>query len=301
MEKQESKEYRDNLVTKLKGARELDKDIAQQYKEKAEQSAEYKDAREEKIKSVNEGKISEEEKQKEAKINALKAEIAQMDIKNEIDKSKDNLDNMGELEGVIFIKIKRLIESSEKDEDKKAFLEVFNEFEKRKEALSNFRKEYVKADFVTRYPRLGPPTRENMVKNKFYKKWFINDDNKLHEHMGWQKFLEEGEKWEGSMGWPAISLDKLTTEQKEKLFNAFLKNKNIKNHEDLLEDYNKNIKGFFGKKATLENEHKILYPTEVEGLYFASRSNKNIKEEDICELKLSMGDRFIDETFEEKI
>ncbi len=63
----------------------------------------------------------------------------------------------------------------------------------------------------------------------------------------------------------------------------------------------KNIKGFFGKKATLENEHKILYPTEVEGLYFASRSNKNIKEEDICELKLSMGDRFIDETFEEKI
>ena len=76
-------EYRNNLAKKLKGARELDKDLANQYLEKTQETEMYKNTRTEKISNF---KKDTENKEKQIKIDALKEEIGQIGIKE----SKEN-------------------------------------------------------------------------------------------------------------------------------------------------------------------------------------------------------------------
>jgi len=87
MEEKSKNEYRDNLAKKLRGARELDKDLAQSYKEKIEGTKEYQNARDEKINEVrtskNAEKVKNEEQVKAEKIEALKNEISNIGVQGE--------------------------------------------------------------------------------------------------------------------------------------------------------------------------------------------------------------------------
>ncbi len=70
MNEKNPNEYRDNLAEKLKGARKIDKDMAQQFLEKSQGTKEYQDARNEKISAFQESKT-------ENNFENLEKEIAQ--------------------------------------------------------------------------------------------------------------------------------------------------------------------------------------------------------------------------------
>lgn len=96
--KESNQEYRKDLADKIRGIKEIDKDLASEYLDKAKDKDVYKEAKEESVKerneNINERNLADEEKIKKEKIDSIKKEIEEMQegTKNPVDaeKNKEN-------------------------------------------------------------------------------------------------------------------------------------------------------------------------------------------------------------------
>lgn len=284
MENEPKNEYRKNLASKLKGIRNLDKDLAQEYLEKTTAKPEYIEAKKEKFNEHN------KDKEKQTQIDVIKQEIIDMDNRNNnnisLEQNTNDLEKMGKTEKEIREKLSKLVESSETPEDKELFLGMLKNIDGIKKNIKKQRESFASK---TNYE----PTLDNI--NKHSKEWHSSDTF-------FQETLKKGENADISMN--IGYLNKLTYKQQKSLLESlgFGSGKNL---EDIADEYNKKYKSFLKRKVDLKKSrsHFMVVPTNIDGVFihsinFGKTSNG---QKGTSFTSLAFGTKFIEEEFSKEI